>query len=125
VQAIDANEYVQARRAAQQIDITALDRFQQRQLALLLSTLDVVTAGSDREKLIAWRRYAALLLACVWEGYGLLQKESGWRPFQRPPYAEERQIVQEAYWWLQIVLAREAGELPAWEAIRLVRERRE
>jgi hypothetical protein len=73
-----------------------------------------------------------LLLACAWEGYGLLQKEisqkeRNWLPFQRSPspYAEERQIVQEAYWWLQLVLAREAGELPAWEGIRLVRERRE
>jgi hypothetical protein len=104
-----------------------LNPFQQRRLALLLRTLDIVTADSNRETLTVWRRYAALLLACAWEGYGLLQKERGWRPFQRSPspYAEERQIVQEAYWWLQIVLAREAGELSAWEGIRLVRERRE
>lgn len=30
--------------------------------------------------------------------------------------------VSELYWWLQVIMAREDGRLPAWECIRVVRE---
>jgi len=40
-------------------------------------------------------------------------------------YAADRQAILEVYWWLQIVEAREKGQLPAWEGIRIVRERKE
>jgi len=34
----------------------------------------------------------------------------------------QKQVALEAYWWLQIVRLSEAGEWPAWEGIRIVRE---
>jgi hypothetical protein len=36
--------------------------------------------------------------------------------------ADSKQTAFKLYWWLQIVQAREAGTLPAWEGIRIVRE---
>jgi hypothetical protein len=39
-------------------------------------------------------------------------------------YAEEKDAVLIAYIWLEIIMQREKGELPAWEGMRIVRERR-
>ncbi|HEX5731699.1 MAG TPA: NACHT domain-containing protein [Blastocatellia bacterium] len=35
---------------------------------------------------------------------------------------ENNRWILEAYWWLQTVMAREEGKLPAWEGIQIVRE---
>jgi hypothetical protein len=35
---------------------------------------------------------------------------------------KKKQDVLDVYWFLRIVQEREAGKLPAWEGIRLVRE---
>jgi hypothetical protein len=47
-----------------------------------------------------------------------------WRRFRRSIYNTEKlkQDVLDLYWSLRLVQAREAGKLPAWEGIRLVRE---
>ena len=39
-----------------------------------------------------------------------------------PRIKKEKQKRFEAYWWLQTVMAREEGKLPAWEGIQIVRE---
>jgi len=44
----------------------------------------------------------------------------------RGPAGDEiaaRALIQELYGWLRLVAARKAGSMPAWEGIRLVRER--
>jgi energy-coupling factor transporter ATP-binding protein EcfA2 len=49
-----------------------------------------------------------------------------WRRFRSMYYIERlRQDVLDLYWFLRLVQAREAGKLPAWEGIRLVREFKE
>jgi hypothetical protein len=78
------------------------------------------------------RHYAALLLLSAWVGYEMLEEERGsrqwwqrWWPRQKQTdYAEEKDAVLVGYIWLEIVMQREEGTLPAWEGIRLVRERR-
>lgn len=37
--------------------------------------------------------------------------------------ARNRQIILQLHWWFAITTARQKGELPAWEGIRIVRER--
>jgi len=37
--------------------------------------------------------------------------------------SQDKQIILQLYWWFAIVTARQKGELPAWEGIRIVRER--
>ena len=40
------------------------------------------------------------------------------------PDPEVQQAELDLYWYSRIILARVEGKLPAWEGIRLVRERR-
>ena len=40
----------------------------------------------------------------------------------REDLKKREEWAYEAYWWLQIVMAREEGKLPAWEGIQIVRE---
>lgn len=54
-------------------------------------------------------------------------KRSWWKPWRRLRRSLDdteklKQDVLDLYWFLRIVQAREVGELPAWEGIRLVRE---
>ncbi len=58
----------------------------------------------------AFRKYVIHLLEYVWIGLNELEKEK-----------TKEQNILERYWQLKIIEAREAGELPAWEGIRLVR----
>lgn len=111
----------------------ARDRPEQRRLALLDSLLQGLTAETLATVWHARRWYAALLLAYVWIGYRERDRvetlQPGWIPHrpsaanqEQGKYEEERQTVLNVYWWLVIVLAREAGKLPAWEGLRVVRE---
>jgi hypothetical protein len=43
--------------------------------------------------------------------------------WEKRDYSDEKQAMLEAAWWLYIMLEREAGRLPAWEGLRVVRER--
>jgi hypothetical protein len=78
------------------------------------------------------RHYTALLLLSAWVGYEMLEEERGsrqwwrrWWPRQKhTDYTAEKDAVLVGYIWLEIVMQREEGTLPAWEGIRLVRERR-
>ncbi len=77
---------------------------------------------------LANRQYTAHLLAYAYSGYDLLKSSdrTWWQKLRgaKSDYAAEQQTVLQAYWWLQILLLREAGKLPAWEGIRMVRERK-
>jgi hypothetical protein len=96
---------------------------------LLSDLLAVATAKNFIEMRAAQRRYAACIFEYAYEGYGMLEKEerSWWQRLLgirgKGNWEERKQMALEAYWWLQIVRLREAGELPAWEGIRIVRER--
>jgi len=105
---------------------------QQRKLTLLIDLINCQTATTTLEIRQAFRKYAIHLLEYAWIGLNELEKEivirQWWQFWKRPfpkvaktDYLEEKQKILELYWRLKITEAREAGELPAWEGIRLVR----
>jgi len=85
---------------------------QQRRLTLLIDLIHCQTATIPNPSGIrqAFRKYAIHLLEYTWIGLNELEKEK-----------TKEQSILENYWQLKIIEAREAGELPAWEGIRLVR----
>lgn len=98
--------------------------------ALLSDTLAAVNANTPLTIRRAQWRYTIRLLAYTYLGlekWRGLAAPSGWRRLLRrrkggDAIEEAQQATLELYWWLQIVLAREEGKLPAWEGIRIVRE---
>lgn len=83
-----------------------------RLLGLILDAVESTTVASVQQ---AQRRYIALMAEWVHESYGSEDLTSGQR--------RHKQLqVAEFHGWLQIVLKRAEGELPAWEGIRLVRD---
>ena len=75
----------------------------------------------------AWRKYTATIAEYIWIGYNEMEQECPWWQLwlyrQKSDYSKEKQVILDFYWSLQIVMAREQGQLPAWEGIRIVRER--
>ena len=77
---------------------------------------------------LASRQYAAQIFAHTYHVYDLLKssdKTTWWQKLlgAKSAYEADQQTVLQAYWWMQILLLREEGKLPAWEGIRIVRER--
>jgi len=105
-----------------------------QQVAILLSDLiSYQIAATEQIIHRTVRTYAIHLFEYTWIGLNELKKEEivirpWWQFWKRPSlkvaktdYLEKEQNILENYWRLKIVEAREAGELPAWEGIRLVR----
>jgi hypothetical protein len=132
-QAIDNQDYNQAQSLLNEIRAEETNHYARRRAALLLTLLEVLRATSGAAQRWAWRRYTALVLLYAWIGYEMAEKEKEprqwwqrWRA-RRPKvdYTSEKEAVLVAYIWLAIVMWREQGDLPAWEGIRIVRERRD
>ncbi len=86
------------------------------------------TTSAKMEARQAWRQYIARIAEYIWIGYNEQEKlESPWERYlfrrRKSDYSEDKQAILNLYWWLQIVIARKEGKLPAWEGIRIVRER--
>jgi energy-coupling factor transporter ATP-binding protein EcfA2 len=103
---------------------------QQRLGTWLYLLLDSATATTPLKARQAWRKYSAKIAEYAWIGYNELEKQKDNRPSwqrwlsrRRFDYNEEKPDILNLYWWLQLVMAREEGKLPAWEGIRIVRER--
>jgi len=102
----------------------------ERKKNLLIELLDILTTGDYFEQQHAWRRYLAYLAEYAVIGYRMLEKErdkkrSWWQQlFGRKveSYTEEKEKMIALYAWTKIIEARQKGELPAWEGIRIVRE---
>lgn len=77
--------------------------------ALLSEVLELFRASTPQATRRAARNFAINLLE--------------YRFRRRGGEEEKREDELRAYWFLRAVIAREAGALPAWEGIRLVRER--
>jgi energy-coupling factor transporter ATP-binding protein EcfA2 len=103
---------------------------QQRLGTLLYILLDCATAITPLKARQALRKYLTKLAEYTWIGYNELEKQKDnrswwqrWFSRRQIDYNEDRQALLNLYWWLQLVIAREEGQLPAWEGIRIVRER--
>lgn len=90
------------------------------QLSILLSNiLSILLAPTPELARQAWRKYLSELLVSAYEGYNSLRSSAFlWK---RSVTLQQNAVLQ-FYWWLQIIIAREEGKLPAWEGIRVVRE---
>ena len=103
--------------------------YKQRQGNLLYELFTIIILKTDFEVRMAWRKYLLKLSEYAWIGYEELEKEykpSWWqRLLGRKPldYNKEKQAILNLYWWLQIIILREQGKLPAWEGIRIVRDK--
>jgi hypothetical protein len=129
---VDMFNYEQARMLLDYMDAEG-EFLKHRRIRLLKAVLDVLIAGKGdvRDVRGAWRRYAALLLEYAWIGYDQAKYHSpSWleRLIPPPPHKRHRlkarQMLLDSCWWLYIVMAREAGTLPPWEGVRVVRDDR-
>ena len=104
---------------------------QQRVGTLLYKLLTCATATTALEARQAWRHYLVSLTEYAVLGYDKLENKTDNRPWwkrwfsrlRQSDFAEDKQDILNLQEWLKIVMAREAGKLPAWEGIRIVRER--
>jgi energy-coupling factor transporter ATP-binding protein EcfA2 len=108
---------------------TDLPVHERRWLRLISDKLFIAKANTFVEYRQASRNFAMNLLEYFYEGFQWSGKRERpwwkpWRRFRRSIYNTEKlkQDVLDLYWSLRLVQAREAGKLPAWEGIRLVRE---
>ena len=96
-----------------------LPETQYRQIKLLEDISNVLTAYNDNTPLKvklrqAYRNYVQRMMFYAYEGAEAIHEE------QRP---KVKKAAQALYWQLEIIKLREEGKLPAWEGIRLVREK--
>ncbi len=125
VDAIDQKDFQKAGELIGELQDGAASPF----IRLLNDLIEISIAETTHSMRSAQKRYSARLLESAYEGFGSLNAES--LPWPRRifrfrkarDYDEEKKIVLETYWHLQIVTAREEGRLRAWEGIRIVRER--
>src|SRR5206468_2631314 len=128
---VKKQDFASARHAIHQLMANA--SVLQQQTGLLLT--DLLDQREARTPLELWQariRHAAHLTEYLWIGLQTLQSLTPhpWyrRWFFRPSKEKSRsegnpQQILALYWWFQMTLARQAGKLPAWEGIRIVRER--
>jgi hypothetical protein len=101
----------------------------QARVATLIGDHLRIACARDRLSLRhAWQEYAAHLLEFVHHGLRRLPPDSLSSEGRQELRGETGsghfpEALLEAYWWLKIAPARADGRLPAWEGIRIVRER--
>jgi len=97
----------------------------QRKKNLLGELLNILTTENLIEQQQAWFRYLGYLAEYAVIGYEMLEKKYSWwqKLFRLRSYTDEKEAMAAVYAWTKILEARLKGELPAWEGIRIVRER--
>jgi energy-coupling factor transporter ATP-binding protein EcfA2 len=104
--------------------------FHERQWAKIISdTLYMAKAETLAEYRRASRNSSINILEYAYKGFHVPEKRkrTRWKPWRRFQLSMDdteklKKYVLDVYWFLRMVQAREAGKLPAWEGIRLVRE---
>jgi hypothetical protein len=102
---------------------------------LLNDILAAATAQTELDLRQTQRKYAMHMLEYAYVGIRVRQSHNHVAWWQRllhihkedeaetKPEQERLEMdVSELYWWLQVIMAREDGNLSAWEGIRIVRE---
>jgi energy-coupling factor transporter ATP-binding protein EcfA2 len=128
--AIQENDFRTVQQHVQAMQAEYNPVYQQLLGALLSDLTACVTATHSQELRQAWRKYTARVAETLWRGYDKLEQHyyarSGLQRllYRRPNYGQEKKFMLNLHRWLRIVVAREEGQLPAWEGIRIVRERK-
>jgi len=109
------------------LDLAEEEMLIQRKAQLLNSLLGVLQTESEHILRQIWHSYTILLTGYIWLGCGGLEKHphKWWQLWRYSEHPVKKAAIQQLNWHLKITQLREQGELPAWEAIRIVRERRD
>ncbi|MCK5715939.1 MAG: NACHT domain-containing protein [Thiomargarita sp.] len=95
----------------------------QRLCLLLNELLACATATTLPEVRTSWRKYVVQIADIIWIGYQTLEKKERLQLHAKVDYSEEKELILNLQWWLKILIARDDGNLSAWEGIRIVRKR--
>lgn len=107
-------------------------RYRYCQLALRISKYAFTCIGSQPIKSRFWQRWWTIFVLMIYVFFGDQSNKPRWwkRWLQQWTTSEltilsenEKGYILQYYWFFRILQAREEGKLPAWEGIRLVRER--
>jgi hypothetical protein len=101
------------------LELELVGRARVRMLYHLLEIAQAETALQLRRR---WRSYSLQLSEYAYEGYEQLLKQAKPKP-DSAKLKEAQEGSLNLYWWFQIIQARNEGKLPAWEGLRIVRER--
>ncbi|KJU86091.1 signal transduction protein with Nacht domain protein [Candidatus Magnetobacterium bavaricum] len=105
------------------------DKFVKKRATLLGDILQIAISNTDKELIIALRKYASRIFEYIYISLGEIGHDVAqpwWkralRIKSRNAYEYNQQAALSLYLWSQLTTARVEGKLPAWEGIRLVRE---
>jgi energy-coupling factor transporter ATP-binding protein EcfA2 len=127
--AIQSSDFDRARDLIEKILLTDLPDDVRRWVKLISDAVNMVKAETFVKYRLANRSVVIRILEYAYDGLQLSVKRERlwWKPWRRfrrsmDDIEKMKQDVLDLYWSLRMVQAREAGKLPAWEGIRLVRE---
>ena len=112
--AIQSENFKKVQQLLQKTLYSDLSEAHKKQATLLFMAVEASQAKMFSE----WRyaHYKLIMLIAEYAYQGSQQMDK--------PDPEVQQIALDLYWHYRIIVARAEGKLPAWEGIRLVRERR-
>jgi energy-coupling factor transporter ATP-binding protein EcfA2 len=127
--ALEERNFTAAQQRLQELQPTVT--VEQRKKSLLTELLTILSTNNYLKQRRAWRRYIAYLAEYAVISYEMLEKENGRTWWQRllhwhklkNSYTNEKKYLAQLGAWLLITNARQEGKLPAWEGIRIVRDR--
>ncbi len=124
-------DFSAAQHRLQQLQST--NAVEQRKKSVLTELLNILITKNSVKQRQVWYKYVGYLaedIVIYYEmlEYEMLEKEElsvwqrllFWREVRN--YAKEKETMAKLYAWTKVVEARQKGELPAWEGIRIVRE---
>jgi energy-coupling factor transporter ATP-binding protein EcfA2 len=122
-QAMERKDFQVAQQRLQQISVRS--SYIEKRIDLLTNLLTVLMATTTLQQQLAWQQYnLGLIDGSLNDIDRLMTFYIRWLK-RETSYHKEKRTLSNLYRWLQIVIAREEGKLPAWEGIRVVREREE
>lgn len=127
--ALEEENFTAAKKCLQELQPTVT--VEQRKKSLLTELLTILSTNNYLKQRRAWRRYIAYLAEYAVISYEMLEKENGRTWWQRllhwhklkNSYTNEKKYLAQLGAWSLIITARQKGKLPAWEGIRIVRDR--
>jgi hypothetical protein len=127
--ALEKRNFTVAQQRLQELQPTVT--VEQRKKSLLTELLTILSTNNYFEQRQAWRRYLAYLAEYAVIGYEMLEKENRKTWWQRllrwhkikNDYTDEKKHLAQLGAWSLITTARQEDDLPAWEGIRIVRDR--
>ncbi len=117
---IMGERFEEALQRVREINQPTFNTLDQRTAALIIDLLEMRLADTFPALSQAHRRYVNHYVEYVLIGLGQLEQEEK----QPGEYDELKELLQKVAGWVKMVEARIKGELPAWEGIRIVRERK-